>query len=536
MSTISIRVLTFVCWLLTAPLMLAPGAIGGDFPGLHYGPGTTVIDAPRLPSGIPDYRQAIANKLSAGVTPDKNAWCLLCENFRPSLPEAYLPALKKEPGFENAGRLPLGPWPDDPASRDSFWVEMDVANSRPWTRDECPRVAAWLESNREPLDLACRAVARPMSFAPIIVPDGEPVVQGVLGHGLHSRDLAWALSARANHAIGLGRFEDAWSDVLAGHRLARHLGRGHSVIELMFGWLVVANLKEATVEAIVSTPGGPEAVASRWRALEPHLLCNVRLAEILESERLLLLDSILRYRSSRFALDTYFFEDPPLRADVGPLQLPAFYGKSLLRFLRWKAISSIDANEDLKLANQYYDEAITAFKRDSIRTRASAFRAIDEKYLTRPGMPERYPGLRNLVAEVVGALRKFPIVGMLRKHAIPFEQVDEGVRRNSQWNQLFLASALAEMHRRETGRDIETGAVFVGLQEKFLPGSTALKPTDLYHKKPLRVRREPEALVIYSVGPNGRDDIGRTWNEEAGDGDFTVRLPRRPPGGHCVPQ
>ena len=50
-----------------------------------------------------------------------------------------------------------------------------------------------------------------------------------------SRELGAALAARAMLRAGEGKFDDAWADLLACHRLGRLVGRGGTLIEGLVG-------------------------------------------------------------------------------------------------------------------------------------------------------------------------------------------------------------------------------------------------------------------------------------------------------------
>ena len=67
---------------------------------------------------------------------------------------------------------------------------------------------------------------------------------------------------------------------------------------------------------------------------------------------------------------------------------------------------------------------------------------------------------------------------------------------------------------------------------KLVPKYLKAIPEDPFAEKPLRYKREGTGYVLYSVGPNGRDDDGReslvrdpkTGQELEGD-DIVIRMP-----------
>src|SRR5439155_24007823 len=57
----------------------------------------------------------------------------------------------------------------------------------------------------------------------------------LLPHAPQCGDLAAALAVRATLRAGEGRYDEAWQDLLACHRLARHLAHGASLVEHLVG-------------------------------------------------------------------------------------------------------------------------------------------------------------------------------------------------------------------------------------------------------------------------------------------------------------
>jgi hypothetical protein len=80
-----------------------------------------------------------------------------------------------------------------------------------------------------------------------------------------------------------------------------------------------------------------------------------------------------------------------------------------------------------------------------------------------------------------------------------------------------LALAVAVYRARE-GKD-------PGKLEDLLPGSIAQIPGDPFTGQPLRWRRDEKGLVLYSVGPDLKDDGGAAWDASRGEGDLVFRLP-----------
>jgi hypothetical protein len=57
------------------------------------------------------------------------------------------------------------------------------------------------------------------------------------------------------------------------------------------------------------------------------------------------------------------------------------------------------------------------------------------------------------------------------------------------------------------------------------PKYLAAVPNDLFSGRPLVYRPTGSGYVLYSVGPNGQDDGGRSSDDDPPGDDLTVRMP-----------
>jgi hypothetical protein len=65
--------------------------------------------------------------------------------------------------------------------------------------------------------------------------------------------------------------------------------------------------------------------------------------------------------------------------------------------------------------------------------------------------------------------------------------------------------------------------------EELTPKFITAIPPDPFDGKPLRMAARDGGVVLYSIGPDGRDDGGAPWDNEHRTGDLTFRL------GEAVP-
>jgi hypothetical protein len=225
---------------------------------------TTYIVQPLDKDGYPDYVEALNLHYGKGVTPENNAavpyWRAMGPKRIIGPPERHAEFLKllgieslpeKGDYFLSDGdyfRQFVAPkksadiW-ESPESK-TYFNAYRKAHQRPWTKAEFPQVAAWLAANEKPAALFFDAANRPRRF--------DPLLNGKWGESLDLWNITpfryapfnvWSglrsdtyaplnlLIARALLRLGEGRIDDAWQDMLACHRWARHCEEGPSLIE-----------------------------------------------------------------------------------------------------------------------------------------------------------------------------------------------------------------------------------------------------------------------------------------------------------------
>src|SRR5205085_8040486 len=124
-----------------------------------------------------------------------------------------------------------------------------------------PNVADWLAANEKPLAMVREALQRPDYYNPLVSSHPGTGPGGLMGALLSSvqkcREIAAALTARAMLRTAEGKYDEAWQDLLACHRLGRLVARGGTIIEALVGIAVdqvaatadIAFLAHAKVDA-----------------------------------------------------------------------------------------------------------------------------------------------------------------------------------------------------------------------------------------------------------------------------------------------
>ena len=205
---------------------------------------TTYITEPLRADGYPDYVAALDRRFSRDVTPENNAAVPFWQAMGPSA----LDKRDREKYFQMLGIAPLpeqgdyfvrledyvdrlkGPAsPEEVKSRHSEISEQENGRAeRPWSKDEFATLADWLAANEKPLALVVEASQRPRRYDPLL---GSSAIAILLPAAQQYRYVAHALVARAMLRLNDGKVDNAWSDLLACHRLARLLGQGPTMVE-----------------------------------------------------------------------------------------------------------------------------------------------------------------------------------------------------------------------------------------------------------------------------------------------------------------
>ncbi|MDY0166505.1 MAG: DUF1559 domain-containing protein [Thermoguttaceae bacterium] len=186
----------------------------------------------------------LVRHLGAGPDTAPRQFALICEELGldPSSvrhdmqyqePFAFLDSYAKSARFDEAllDALRL-----DEQSRDEAAWKLDQWLHHPWTLEELPMMAEWLEQNSPALDLVGRAVRKPTFYIPLLRQNEEESLLAVpLPELQRMRSFARGLAARANHRIAVGDIDGAIDDIIACKRLGRRVGHGPFLVDLLVG-------------------------------------------------------------------------------------------------------------------------------------------------------------------------------------------------------------------------------------------------------------------------------------------------------------
>jgi hypothetical protein len=516
-----------------AAVSWAPSAVATQAPGkgekkrqpkFTLGKETTYVKGPLTKDGYVDYVTALNQRLSKGVTPENNANVLLWKAFGPhpersTMPPEFFKWLGM-PAPPERGQYCIGRGQyvaehlklETRKEANEVYAQLKRAKLRPWTAKQYPHVASWLKANEKPLSLTLEAARRSHYFLPR-VPKGDDGLSGTVLPSISTcRELANALAARAMLRVGEGRYDEAWQDLLTCHRLGRLVARGGFFIEVVVGITIDMGARRADLAYLERAKLSTQQLKDRLRDLErlPPLPAGADTVDF--GERCLFLDTLMTVvRDGPRALERLSrlanFEFEPVKPR--PIE-PAVK----------RAFEQVDWDRALRNANQLYDRMAAAMR---LKGRAERAKRLDRILGEVKGLKAK-----ALTVEELGKLLSGPgqtpetrgkLIGdflLSLPSAVPNVSIAWDRQEQTQRN-LHLAFALAA-YRKDHGR---YPAKLEALAPKYLPQV----PQDLFSGKGLIYRPTEKGYLLYSVGPNGKDEQGRSWDSNPPGDDVAVRMP-----------
>jgi hypothetical protein len=496
-------------------------------PKFPLGKETTYVTGPLDKEGYIDYEAALNERLGKDITSDKNANVLIWKALGPRpergepMPPEYFKALGiNEPPANGDYFVGLRAFLSDRKVDESEWTaiadQQFLAGKRLWTAKDYPHIAAWLAVNEKPLTLVIEASKRPAYFNPL-VPNRTGMEPGLLIGCLlpaaqKCRELTIALCARAMLRTAEGKYDEAWQDLLASHRLARLVGCGAMNIEALVGIALNATACNADLAYIENARLTSQQIQGRLSDLQ-KLPPMPAIADKMDlGERFICLDAMQSIHRGMYA-----------QVAGGPGKVPDPEAV--------KALATIDFVPSLRKANQVYDRSAAAMRQTNRASRVNELKAIEED-LSQEAAKRKRDGTKlgqiirlleiiqkpddtgKMVGKSIGDVAMGLMIPAVLKVQNAWERCDQ-IQHNVQ-----VAFALAG-YRADTGR-------YPAKLDELAPKYLATVPGDLFSGKPLIYRPTENGYLFYSVGVNGKDDGGRTADDDPPGDDLGVRMPLPP--------
>jgi hypothetical protein len=470
---------------------------------------TTYIVGPIASDGYLDYVTAINDLASRDVTVENNAAVLLVRACGlPGISDSYHDEFLQRLGVDAPVENYFTASPAKYAEANGLWsrgdadeqtdpdVQVEEAISRPWSADEFPLLAQWLEASELALSLALEASQRPKYYEPFAC--GNNILPAApLPVTVAARGVCRALTARAMFKLAHRDFEAAWPDLLACHRLARHVASSPTGIcsAVALAMERMACRGDHALACRLPDEGQPSARylddLNRLAPLHPF-------ADKLDSgERLIFLDSLLvSPRRGRAAL---VVED-----DAANDALELWVGDA----------SKVDWNEVLRQANTWYDRGVAALRLPDHRARSQALDQLDRDIRLLGQVPKERMQLAKVVAGLASQSdRTRAVTAMLVCLQLPTFTVFEKFELDAaaMLSLTRISFALTAWHKQHGS--------FPPQLDDLVPDFLHEIPKDPFSGESFLYRPHRGKSSLYSVGPNANDDDGFSLDPDHPDAD-----------------
>jgi hypothetical protein len=520
---------------------------------------TTYLTGPLRPDGYVDYVAALNAELSRGVTPENNAVVPLMRAFGPrpidekqraaffemlGVPvppeeghyfislDQYVTRLHEEsrvgrraPSRSDGRRAPptQTPAPDPVAESKKAYGQLDQAQARPWSKEEFPMIAGWLEANREPMERIAEAAKRPRCYVPLVSSGDSPMLSVLLPLISPMRDGARALQARAMLRLHDGKLDEAWQDLLACHRLARHAGQGPFLVDGLVA--IVVERAPLRGDAALAHYGHPTAARiAQMKADLAGLPPMPRMADRFDhGERFFFLHAVATFARKGVSHVRDITGGLPDSKSPGLLEGALLAGVD----------AAVDWDEPLRMGNQWYDRLAAAARKPTRPERAAAMAGLEKDmkalaagFKDPKRIAERF--LEKMPSQAAGRWMGEALVAVFLPGCQAVIAAEDRLAAETVLRDVVLALAA---YRADHG--------------KYPDRLADLKPNyraetkDPFSSGELIYRPAADGFLLYSVGPNGKDDGGRNHSDYSGDespppeasqwDDIAIHMPVSPP-------
>jgi hypothetical protein len=484
-------------------------------PKFTIGKETTYITEPLRPDGYPDYVEALNQRMSEGVTPENNAAVLLLKAFGPN----EIPERHRAKFFKKLGIQPLPEqgnyfvtreemvkrWRSthQAATDETLDQQFTLAAERPWTAKDYPMVAEWLRVNDKPLRSVTEASDRPRQFFPIVLGDDVPLIAFPLACDTQIQQAVAGLAARAMFSAGIGKTSEAWRDLLACHRLARLNSFGAMAVDAIVSYGVDAVATNADVALFHSAKLSRNELLKFQRDLkELRPFPNIdRTFEF--GERFIFLDAAQRFIGIGF-------KGAGVLNDSDVAKIAEAIGQS-----------AVDWDVVMRMGNAWIDRLVKVSRLEDHVERLKGLEAYGDEIGTLAANASRTTGaiwdlFSKKSASAVISSRVGAMLVKLLLRALPAVQISHD--RTELMGMMDQTACALAIYRSDRGRYPDKLSELVPKYLDKIPGDTFSREESI----PIHYRRDGGAYLLWSVGNNGIDDNGRTYEDLDGD-DWVLR-------------
>tara|TARA_Y100000588_G_scaffold293829_1_gene313608 strand:+ start:1121 stop:3244 length:2124 start_codon:yes stop_codon:yes gene_type:complete len=385
-------------------------------------------------------------------------------------------------------------------------IGYNIIFEQPWTPAQIPVAAAWLDRQQAVLNEIQPILNRERYFQYYYSDDGH-LISALIPLCSSARAITRAFLARAMRALAQDRLEDAGRDILGVLQLGERLGQGYFSLEPLVGIAIQNEANQAACQWLSHPQLTAQLLANFKTGLATIPAPRPPVQAFDLGERFTSLDisrTVQRQGIAGLTAITGGFH-----SDFNPLY-------NLL-------LSLADWNEVFRLQNDRFDRLVAILKIEKRRQRRVAmdeFRQQMNEELRNGGI--NLPGFLGMTfgrhgGSLWDASRN--IERVLTSVTLPtsiktIELVDELLLSR----QAIETCIAIRQYELENGQYPDTLEILVG---NFL--STI--PSDIKVEQPLRYRKLEEGVLLYSVGPSGKDNGGwcyPSWDTSRDDRVFLI--------------
>jgi hypothetical protein len=488
----------FLVIVLTGPVLADPPAkdSGAPKPKVPLGKDTTYVNGPLDKDGYVDNAAALNERVGKGMSVDNNAAVLIWRATGRKLDDKAMPAtFFKLMGMEVPpakgdyfvglrpflqGRMGIPDWKE----LERIEHQLSGTIKGPWVAKDFPEIAEWLKANEKPLALAVEASKRQRYFAPVVLSQTESGTSELLlsaaGRGCWmTTGMVRALTCRAMGRLAEGRADEAWQDLLASHRLGRLVAQGANPFDAFCG----LGADRIAGDADIAFLGDPRITAKQLQSSRKdlkELRAMPTAADMIDiGSRFIYLDSLQHL----------------WRGDLGD---KSDGGKQ-------QSLSGLDPTPAMQYGNLSYDRLVAALRLTVREARLKEIRKFEDDYR-----------ILKLDKKVTRTVAKGIGIALLGETLPAYDSSRFDVLEQAHRN-LQIAFALATFQRDHK----RYPKALSDLAPKYLDKI----PDDLFTGQPLVYRPTEKGFLLYSFGPNGKDNEGRGPDDDPMGDDIGVRVP-----------
>lgn len=484
----------------------APASQAGKF---TIGRDTTYITGPLNADGTINYVQAYNDTFGKGVTAENNAAVLILRAAGPSaIQEPFRGKLLKALGMadlpEKGDYLTSLPSASDSPDFERNILRSDRALSQPADPKEDANIFQWVKANEKPLELFIAASKRSRYFVPRFSNENPPtMLDGLFPMSLATvRSACKALVTRAMIRANQGDFGGAQSDLAAVHRLARLVAQSPGLIDYLVAIAcdtIACRAEQGISFRVKMTPQqarGLLAATAAIPALPPPIV------QLDQGERWFNLDLTMLMMREGYEK---FLDRTRLRID----------GQEKTKLPRFE----LDFDEYLRVVNRDFDQLVQAAALKTYAQRNYAinqlannrFTEVKEVQAQTSSQEFIFPDARKqliLLVEKIGTADKKKLTQAIAQlNSVSSDSMittrlfamAQAARANRTLGVVSLAIAA---YRADNGRLPQSLDVLA-------PKCLTKVPVDPFTDAPLKYRLTDKGFLLYSVGPNMKDDDGQ---------------------------